>query len=174
MLGLVAEWKIAGNFYLQPELLPFYKVGATDMSPQLDGAPPPLDTLVAQKEALRKLSYFEIPVIAKYATLSNRLHIGAGPQVGILLGAEDVFTGVIENEIGVTADIKDELSSFDAGVAFQLEYKLAEGPFAASVSARYYLGLTDTIKDNPGDSVYNRVLTVFGSIPMGGAGGEED
>ncbi|MHC4233574.1 MAG: porin family protein [Planctomycetota bacterium] len=174
MLGLVAEWKIAGNFYLQPELLPFYKVGASGMPPLLDDAPQPLDTLVAEKDASRKLSYFEIPVIAKYATLGNRLHIGAGPQVGILLGAEDVFTGVIENVITVQDDIEDELNSFDAGVSFQVEYKLSEGPFAASISARYYLGLTDTIKDNPGDAVYNRVLTVFGSVPMGGGAGEED
>ena len=85
MLGLVAEWKVAGNFYLQPELLPFYHAGAKGMPPALEDAPPPLDTLVADKSAERKLSYFEIPVIVKYGALRNRLHIGAGPQVGFLM-----------------------------------------------------------------------------------------
>ncbi len=61
-LGLVAEWRIAGNFYLQPELLPFYQAGAKSMPPAIEDAPPPLDTLVADKSAQRNLSYFEIPV----------------------------------------------------------------------------------------------------------------
>ncbi len=172
MLGLVAEWKVAGNFYLQPELLPFYWVGAKGMPPALEDAPPPLDTLVADKSAERKLSYFEIPVIVKHGALRNRLHVGVGPQVGFLMSSQDVYKGVITNVITVEEDLEDELNSFDAGVAFQVEYKLQEGPFAASVSARYFLGLTDTIKENPGEAVYNRVLTVFGSIPIGGDGGE--
>jgi hypothetical protein len=174
MLGLVAEWRIAGNFYLQPELLPFFWAGAKGMSPPLENAPPPLDTLVAERSAQRNLSYFEIPVIVKYAALRNRLHFGAGPQVGFLLSGTDVFEGVINREITVKEDIKDELNSFDAGVAFQIEYKLQEGPFAASLSARYFLGLTDTIKDNPDDAVYNRVFSVFGSIPIGGGSDEEE
>ena len=77
MLGLVAEWRIAGNFYLQPELLPFYWAGAKGMPPVIEDAPPPLDTLVADKSAQRNLSYFEIPVIVKYGALRNRLHLGA-------------------------------------------------------------------------------------------------
>ena len=174
MLGLVAEWKMAGSFYLQPELLPFYNAGAKGMPTTIEGAPPPLDTLVADKSAQRNLSYFEIPVIVKYGALRNRLHLGAGPQVGFLLSATDVFNAVISNEITVREDIQDELNSFDAGLAFQVEYKMKDGPFAASVSARYFLGLTDTIKDNPGDAVYNRVFTVFGSIPIGGDDEEEE
>ena len=173
MLGLVAEWKIAGSFYLQPELLPFYQAGAKGMPTNLEGAPPPLDTLVADKSAERKLGYFEIPVIVKYGALRNRLHLGAGPQVGFLMSSTDVFKGVIRNQITVEEDIEAEVNSFDAGLTFQVEYKLQDGPFSASVSARYFLGLTDTIKDNPGDAVYNRVFTVFGSIPIGGDDEEE-
>ena len=91
MLGLVAEWKIAGNFYLQPELLPFYQAGAKSMPPAIEDVPPPLDTLLADNSAQRNLSYFEIPVIVKYGALRSRLHLGAGPQVGFLLSATDVF-----------------------------------------------------------------------------------
>ena len=174
MLGLVAEWKIAGNFYLQPELLPFYWAGAKSMPPAIEDAPPPLDTLLTDNSAQRNLNYFEIPVLVKYGALRNRLHVGAGPQVGFLLSATDVFNGVITREITVEEDIGDSLNSFDAGVAFHLEYKLRESPFAASLSARYYLGLTDIIKDNSGDAVYNRVLSVFGSIPIGGGPEEEE
>jgi hypothetical protein len=174
LLGLVAEWRVSGDFYLQPELLPFYQAGAKDMPPELFGAPPPFDTLVADRSAQRNLNYFEIPVIVKYGALKRRLHLGAGPQFGFLLGATDVFSGVINNEITVNEDIGDSLNSFDAGVAFHVEFKLKDNPFAASLTARYYLGLTDTVKDNPGDAVYNRVLSVFGSIPIGGGPEEEE
>jgi hypothetical protein len=166
-----AEWKIAGNFYLQPELLPFYYAGAKSMPLGLE---PPLDTLVTDPSARRDLKYFEIPVIVKYGALGNRLHLGAGPQVGFLLSATDVVEGVIARQITIKEDVEDQLNSFDAGVAFQVEYKLRESPFAASVSARYFLGLTDTLKDNPGDAVYNRVFSLFGSIPIGGGPKEEE
>ena len=174
LLGLVAEWKVAGDFYLQPELLPFYNAGAKGMPTLIEGAPPPLDSLVADKSAQRNLNYFEIPVILKYGALERRLHLGVGPQVGFLLSAAAIFNGVINREITVREDMEDSLNSFDAGVAFHVEYKLKDNPFAASITARYYLGLTDTIKDNPGDAVYNRVLSVFGSIPIGGGPKEEE
>ena len=42
MLGLVAEWRIGGRFYLQPELLPFYRAGALCAKniPKPPGLPP--------------------------------------------------------------------------------------------------------------------------------------
>ena len=36
------------------------------------------------------------------------------------------------------------------------------------VTARYYLGLTDIIKDNTGDALYNRVFTLGITMAMGG------
>ena len=56
---------------------------------------------------------------------------------------------------------------------FHVEYKI-RGQFGASVAGRFYLGLTDTIKDNPGDAVYNRVFSIVGSIPIGGDPTEEE
>jgi hypothetical protein len=94
--------------------------------------------------------------------------------VNFLLGATDVFSGVITNQIDVTDDIEDQLSSTDAGVAFQIEYKLGSSVVAASINLRYYLGLTDTIKDNTGTKVTNQVLSIFGSIPVGGEPGGSD
>ena len=99
--------------------------------------------------------------------MEDRLHLGAGPQVGFLSGATDVYEGVIENRITVEDDIEDNLNSTDAGVTFHIEYKLKEGPFSTSLNARYYHGLTDIIKDNPGDEVYNRIFSLSISVPMG-------
>jgi hypothetical protein len=174
LLGLVAEWRMGEHIYLQPEILPFYHAGAKNLPLDLSAAPPPFDTLVTAASLERDLKYFEVPVIVKYGVLENRLLIGAGPQIGFLLSASDVFNGVINKEITVKDDIESRLNSFDAGVAFQLEYKFKEGPFAASISGRYYLGLTDTVKDNPGDPIYNRVLSIFASIPIGGSDDDEE
>jgi hypothetical protein len=49
---------------------------------------------------------------------------------------------------------------------FNLSYKF-QPSFGTGINVRYYLGLTDTIKDNPGDAVYNRVLSVFVSVAIG-------
>ncbi len=173
MLGLVAEWRMGGRLYLQPELLPFFKAGAKSL-PAPAGLPPVVDTLVTDRNNQRNLSYFAVPVLLKYAVMPHRLFLGAGPQVNFLLGATDVFSGVITNQIDVTEDIEDQLNSTDAGVAFQVEYKLSSSVVAASINVRYYLGLTDTIKDNTGTKVTNQVLSIFGSIPVGGEPGGSD
>jgi hypothetical protein len=173
MLGLVAEWRIGGSFYLQPELLPFYKVGAGNIPPR-QGLPPLVDTLVTDRSSQRSVSYFAIPVILKYAVLDHRLFLGAGPQVNFLTSAWDTYSGVINKEIDITDDVQDRLESTDAGVAFQVEYKLSRQVTAASINVRYYLGLTDTIKDNTGSAVTNQVLSIFGSVPIGGDPAADD
>ena len=59
--------------------------------------------------------------------------------------------------INCVAISEDLVESTDTGVCFQLEYKLKDGLHATGVSLRYYLGLDDTIADNTGDEVKNRV-----------------
>jgi hypothetical protein len=167
MLGIIAEWRFADHFYLQPELLPFYQVGAKDL-PEGGLDVSELEQEVTDIQARRELSYMAVPVLLKYGLLEDRLHIGAGPQVGFLSGATDIYEGVIENKITVDDDIEDELSSTDAGATFLLEYKLGDDPFSTGISVRYYLGLVDIVEDNPGDAVYNRVFTISLSVPMGG------
>jgi hypothetical protein len=174
VLGLLAEWKFSDRLYLQPELLPFYYTGAKNMPPGgLDGIPE-LEDEVQDKARQTNLKYFEIPILLKYALGDGRWHLGAGPQIGFLTSAKDEYDGVITNEISIRADRKDMLNSTDAGVAFVLEYKMGHGPFATGLTARYYLGLTDLIKDNTGEALYNRVLTIGATLAMGGMEDFED
>ena len=168
VLGLLGEWKLSDNLFLQPELLPFYYAGAKNMPPGgLEGIPE-LEDEVLDKERQTNLKYFEIPILLKYALGNGRWHLGAGPQIGFLTSAQDMYDGVIENEITIKADRKEMLNSTDAGVAFVLEYKTAPTPFAMGVTARYYLGLTDIVKDNTGDALYNRIFTLGITMAMGG------
>ncbi len=168
VLGLLGEWKIADRLYLQPELLPFYYAGAKSMPPGGLDDIPELDPKVRDMTRQTVLKYFEIPILLKYALGNGRWHLGAGPQIGFLTSAEDVYDVVTSYEITIKADRKDMLNSTDAGVTFVLEYKVRPDPFAMGVTARYYLGLTDIIKDNTGDALYNRVFTLGITIAMGG------
>jgi hypothetical protein len=168
VLGLLGEWKLGKRLYLQPELLPFYYAGAKNMPPGGLDDIPELEPEVRDKSRQTNLKYFEIPILFKYALGNGQWHLGAGPQIGFLLSAQDVYNGVISNEITIKADRKDILNSTDAGVTFVLEYKVGQNPFAMGVTARYYLGLTDILKDNAGDALYNRVFTLGITMAMGG------
>ena len=167
-LGLLGEWKLGSRLYLQPELLPFYHAGAKNMP--LGGLDdiPELAPEVQDKDRQTNLKYFEIPILLKYTLGNGRWHLGVGPQIGFLTSAQDVYEGVITHEITIKADRKDLLNSTDAGVTFVLEYKTAPSPFAMGVTGRYYLGLTDILKDNTGDALYNRVFTLGITLAMGG------
>jgi hypothetical protein len=171
-LGLLAEWRFADRWYLQPELLPFFAVGANNLPPGTLGDPD-LDAMVNDKTRSRRGNYFVIPVVVKYGALEDRLHIGAGGQVGFLTSAYDLYEGVAGNEISIKEDIEGNLASTDAGVLFHLEYKMAQ-EYGTGINLRYYMGLTDTIHDNPGESVYNRVFSLFVSVPMGNAPDKAD
>jgi hypothetical protein len=174
MLGLVAEWKMTNNLYLQPELLPFYATGASDLPPSFRDFPPLLPA--EQTSSERSVSYFEIPLILKYAIAGGRVHLGAGPQVGFVLSAYDKFRGSTDGrDAGTDVDVKELITSFDAGVAFHVEFKIGPSNFSPSVTGRYYLGLTDTIEDNPSSTaVRNRVFSIFASFPIGGPGDVAD
>jgi len=168
VIGLLGEWKLSDRLYLQPELLPFYYAGAKNMPPGGLDDIPELAPEVTDKARQTNLKYFEIPILFKYALGNGRWHLGAGPQIGFLTSAQDVYEAVISNEITIKSDRKDMLNSTDAGVTFVLEYKTGPSAFAMGVTARYYLGLTDIIKDNTGDAVYNRIFTLGITMAMGG------
>lgn len=168
-LSLIGEWRFAGQWYLQPELGAFYYAGANNMPMETFPPPPEVEDMVTGNEVTARLKYFTIPVVLKYGAMGNRLHLGAGGQVGFLTSSKLKYEGTSEtgNEIEVEKNIKDITVSTDAGLVFHLEYRFKPGPLSTSIVARYYLGLTDTWKDNPGDPVYNRIFSIFINLPIG-------
>jgi hypothetical protein len=174
-IGVIGEWRFARNWYLQPALLPFYWAGAKNLPESLFPPPPEVEDIVSGNEILLRTKYFAIPVLLKYGVADNRLLFGVGPQVGFLLSAEDTYKGtsVNGNQVTIDEDVEGMLASTDAGVLFNVEWKVRLG-FSPSVVARYYLGLVDTIENNPGDAVYNRVLSILLTIPIGGDSSKEE
>lgn len=83
--------------------------------------------------------YITVPVLLKLYG-SPRLSFFAGPQLGILLSAEQKSIGQEDN------DIKDQFKSTTFYAVFGSEYKFANGVF---VNARYNVGL-DNIAEEDG------------------------
>ena len=61
------------------------------------------------------------------------------------------------------------MNTVDAGLIFSLDYAFKPEAEMRSmkVNAKLYYGLTNTVKDNPGDSVRNWMLFLGLDIPMG-------
>ena len=83
--------------------------------------------------------------MAKYY-VAEGFSLEAGPQIGLLLSAKDVWT---ENWDGETdsgsEDLMDFLNKLDFGLNFGVGYKLDSG---LNFGARYYLGLANIEDDD--------------------------
>ena len=131
-IGAVVEIPVSDKFSIQPELL-YSSQGAKDKS----------------SDDLLKLDYINIPIMAKFY-VADGFSVELGPQVGLLLSAEEEFDGEAE-------DIKDFINSTDFGVNFGLGYKMETG---LNFGIRYNVGLSDIPEDSEDDSIKNGVFQV--------------
>ena len=126
-----------------------------------------IDNILAQLDVTRKLNYFYVPVLAKYK-FHDQFYAEAGPQIGLLAKANDVFqgSGLDDDEVAYVHKVTSDYNRIDFGVTFGLGYRLIKGQ-GMNFGARYYLGLTNILKDNPGDAQHNSALYLFVGIPIG-------
>lgn len=164
--GLYGTIKMNEKFSLQPEFLFRSPMGAKGISPVLTGDPN-LDLLIVDADVTTQLTYISIPVLAKYSFREN-VSFGIGPQFGILTSAKNKYVAEVfeADDLVFNDNVKSQFQSFDVGLVFNLEFKLQRKK-GINVNLRYYLGLTDTIKNNPGDAVKNSVIQIAVGIPMG-------
>ena len=166
LIGLFASWRFSEHWHLYTGIMPLSDKGAKDADP-IPLNDPTLDPIIATGKMERDLGYFDIPIILQLAQRrSGGFRVGAGPQIGILLSAKDRYAGVTPQGTPVTIenDIEKATQRFDAGVAFDAEYKFTGFPLAIGV--RYYYGLTDVMKDS-GSALHNQVLSGSGRISLG-------
>jgi hypothetical protein len=134
---------------------------------------PELDSVLAESSVSRKLRYFNVPVLIKYK-FYDQFFVELGPQLGLLSKASDKFsTEVYEKEdLSFTNNVKDDYKKFDAGITGGIGYQLMKGT-GMTFGIRYYYGLMDILKDNPGTAQKNRSFYLYASIPIG-AGKKSD
>jgi hypothetical protein len=165
--GIFGTIKLSDRFSLQPELLFKDPRGAAGLPPETFGNAN-LDPLLADSTATVKLAYVSLPVILKYA-VTPKLSLGFGPQIGVLSSAKKVYVAEVyaAEDLTFKEDIKSDINDLDLALAFNLEYRFLKKK-GVHVGLRYYLGLTDIVKDNPGDPVKHSVIQINLGIPLGG------
>ncbi|WDF65322.1 porin family protein [Flavobacterium sp. KACC 22763] len=141
--GLMAEIPLAKNFSVQPELL------YSQQGMKLSYSDPEVQN--SNYKSTIALNYLNIPVMLKYYVVKG-LSIQAGPQVGILLKAnnkyQDNFLGYDNHE---KMDLKDYSNGVDASVNFGLGYQFKDKFYA---DARYNLSYTNVFKDVTANTNY--------------------
>ncbi len=149
-VGGFAEIMLTDEFAVQPELLYSMQGAKSEYSESFGG----LDFNVEEK---LKLSYINIPIMAKYY-VTESFNIHAGPQVGFLLSAKAEYemSGAGASESG-DEDVKDDFKSIDFGLGLGLGFTFAEN---FEVGARYNAGLSNIVEDSDDYKVNNSVIQV--------------
>lgn len=137
--GAFAEIKFSEKFAFQPELLYSSQGAKNEYSENIAG-------VVSQHHNHDKLDYINIPLIAKYY-FTNAFSVEVGPQLGFLVKADntDKITLTNGNVLTEERSFKDEVNSFDFGIAAGLAYDITSSFF---VNARYNYGFTNVGKSN--------------------------
>jgi hypothetical protein len=179
--GAYGEVKLSEHWRLQPEITLKTPAGAEGLFAGEAGNPFELtgdslvDAAITSGRVERNLNYISVPVVAKY--MLGPLGIGAGGYVAFLTGGSDELTSdVLQGALRLKESVTSELNTVDAGLVATLEYSLKPEKQMRSIkiAAKLYWGLTNTVKDNPGSAVQNRVLFVGLGIPVGGKKAAQD
>ena len=111
------------------------------------------------------------PVYIKYATGSFKF--GLGGQLGYLSSATDVYEGstILGDDFSMNREVVEYHNRWDAGITAMIDYFFMPEKKMKSLrlSLKYYYGLTDILKDNPGDAVNNSIFLLSLGIPVGGS-----
>lgn len=151
--GLYATLPITPNFAIEPGLT--YSEKGTVLRGKIPVEA--LDFLNTQVTATGRLSYLDIPVLAKLYVTPG-FYVYAGPQASVLLNANARLKASV---LGFNAyqqdfDVKSALRPVDFAVVGGIGYQSASG---FGLSAGYDYGLTSLDKNNYFQA-YNRVLKV--------------
>ena len=163
-LGLYFNIRLNDHWYIHPEGVAKGGFGARDIFPYSTGNDS-LDQFFTGGSVKRKIGTLSMPVLMQYK-IHNRWFAELGPQVNLLTKSSDIFTNSFnDNEITYTADIRENITRFDFGMAAGVVYKLQEN-HGMGLCLRYYGGFTDIQKDLPGAN-RNSMWQLNVTIPIG-------
>ncbi|WP_099708910.1 porin family protein [Flavobacterium sp. 9] len=142
--GFMVEIPMAKSFSLQPELLYSQQGSKTSFSDK--------DVTNSHYKSTIDLNYLNIPVMLKYYVFEG-LSIQAGPQIGILLKAnnkyQDNFLGYENHE---SFNLKDYSTGIDTSVNFGLGYQFKDKFYA---DARYNISYSNAFKEGDANHFIN-------------------
>lgn len=112
----------------------------------------------------QRLSYFLIPVLAKYQ-FKNHIYVEAGPQFGLLTKGWVEYNYKDDDLDGTIKKYNtDMMNRLDAGIVAGAGFRLLKG-LGWTIGAKYYYGFVNLYKDKPGSN--NSTLFLKLNIPIG-------
>ena len=167
-LGFYFDFLLKENtrWYLHTGVLVKSTMGPQGLAPYTIGNAE-LDTLFAGGKISRKISYFNVPILARYQ-FKNMLYIEAGPNLGLLYKAYDIFYADVEDKEDLTynLEVRDQYTRIDVGVMAGVGFQVIKGT-GYNFGMRYYYGLTEIMKENTGDPQRNSTFYLYFSMPVG-------
>lgn len=161
--GLIAEHHLTDDVWLsvQPMILP----RGAGIEFKFDDEEDP------EKIADLSLSYFAVPVLAKFVTVGGKVYVISGINLSFLTGAN--LKGVEDDAEEI--DVKDSFKSIDLAVDFGVGGQLPLGRVKIMLEARYEQGLFNVAEDNITENALETRLRSSGLqllagilLPLGG------
>jgi hypothetical protein len=167
-IGFYFDFLLKENtkWYLHTGVLVKSSMGPQGLNPYTIGNSD-LDSLFTGGKMSRKLSYFNVPILVRYQ-FKNNLYIEAGPNLGLMSKAYDIFYADVKDKKDLTyeLDVRDQYNRIDAGVMGGVGFQVLKGT-GYNFGMRYYYGLTELLKDNSGDPQRNSTFYLYASFPVG-------
>jgi hypothetical protein len=166
-LGFYFDLKLKGSLMLHTGVIVKSNMGAGSLDTYLLNNPT-LDTAFADGFINRKINYFHVPILLKYR-FATYFHVEAGPMLALRAKGFDEFLNSVkdDDDLSYKLDVKDNYKRIDAGILVGAGMKLSKRPKSSQVGIRYYYGLVDPLKDNPGKPQYFSSIYLYFSIPIG-------
>jgi hypothetical protein len=140
-------------------------VGATGMTPYSLGDAT-VDAIYANGTLTRKIPGFYVPFLYQ-RRFNSRWYVEAGPQLGLIYQAKDVFEAeALDGNFEYTVNVQEQTKRIDAGLLGAVGYKFLPQIKSMSAGVGYYYGLVDVSKD-PDLEIKNSSLYFFIKIPIG-------
>ena len=164
-IGFYFHVLLKNNSYLSTGVHVKSNVGATGMAtyPVGDAS---FDDVYKDGTLTKKIPVFYVPILF-HKRIKKRWYVEAGPQLGLIYNATDIFE--INNyggELKYSRDVQEEYKRIDAGIMGGVGYKFSKQIKSESIGIQYYYGLVDVSK-NPDLDIYNSSIYFFIRIPIG-------
>ena len=170
--GALFEYKFSEKWYLGFDLTLKTPAGADNINPLFLPDSGIFDVTKDLTYSV-KSNYISLPVWLKYKM--GKFKVGLGGQVAYRTSSTQVTEGTsiygVKLKGEYDLDELDIINDWDFALSGTIEYffDLSKDMKSLRLSLKYAYGLTDIVKDNHGDALYNSQLLIALGIPVGGS-----
>lgn len=171
-LGFYFDIKLKKQWQLHTGVIVKSPLGASGIEPYSLNDPA-LDQSFEGGSVKRKISYFLVPVFARYR-FANRFFVEGGIEAGLRSGGTDEFQKETESggDLTYEVNIRPQFHPLDFGLGGGIGYRFSKGN-GINVRLSYYHGLVDVVVNDDGPGQFNRSYYATVGIPIGATKAKE-